>query len=395
MAQFVLLSVLLHAFFILLFGAPAGGSREGSAMWGSLAVTIRGPLMEPGIGLQADRGADARLLRPPPTERPTRARETPPPAAAPPPPVRLVPDLDATKLQENPAPLPEPIAAPPVTPVLPVLRSAPALTLSPITPATADLMPAPRVDPLARPVPVVTAPLLEFTPRPATEPALAPSVRVQPTPIPTAAVPAPLSERTAPAAAPPLLAPPTLAPVVAPPAELPVIAAPLLEHSAVPVVAPGLAPAADLAPIAPPARQDAAPVSPDAAPSTSERAPAPAAERLSPRVPETAAGGSPPRDSPIFDNRKPPATSVPIPGTGPRIDLDAARATARAVAREGMGNRSLLPFPMPPPPERKTKEQIAIENARKPDCRDAYKGLGLLAVIPLLANEIGEGSCRW
>ncbi|MBK6981358.1 MAG: hypothetical protein IPH30_07575 [Betaproteobacteria bacterium] len=110
--------------------------------------------------------------------------------------------------------------------------------------------------------------------------------------------------------------------------------------------------------------------------------------------PPPAAIGSP-RDSPIFDNRKPPDSAVPVPGTGPRIDLDRARATARAVAREGMGNRAILPFPMPPPPERKTKEQIAIENARKPDCKDAYKGLGLLAVIPLLANEIGEGNCRW
>ena len=77
------------------------------------------------------------------------------------------------------------------------------------------------------------------------------------------------------------------------------------------------------------------------------------------------------------------------------IDLDAARARAREVAREGTGNRALLPFAMPPAPERKTKEQVAIENAWKPDCKDAYKGLGLLAVVPLLANEIGEGTCRW
>ena len=37
----------------------------------------------------------------------------------------------------------------------------------------------------------------------------------------------------------------------------------------------------------------------------------------------------------------------------------------------------------------------AIENARKPDCRTAYKDLGLLAVVPLVANEFGEGTCRW
>jgi hypothetical protein len=65
------------------------------------------------------------------------------------------------------------------------------------------------------------------------------------------------------------------------------------------------------------------------------------------------------------------------------------------MAKEGTGNRAILPFPMPPVPERKTKEQLAIEKAWKPDCKDAYKDLGLLAVVPLLANEFGEGSCRW
>jgi hypothetical protein len=50
---------------------------------------------------------------------------------------------------------------------------------------------------------------------------------------------------------------------------------------------------------------------------------------------------------------------------------------------------------MPPVPERKSKLQAAIENARKPDCRTAYQGLGLAAIVPLIANEFGEGSCRW
>ncbi|MBK6981357.1 MAG: hypothetical protein IPH30_07570 [Betaproteobacteria bacterium] len=109
MTQFVLLSMLLHALFILLFGTPTGGSREGAAMWGRLDVTIRGPLMEPAMGLKLDRGADARLLRPP---EPRKEVVEAPPHAAPPPSVRLAPNLDATKLQEKPVPLPEPIAAP-------------------------------------------------------------------------------------------------------------------------------------------------------------------------------------------------------------------------------------------------------------------------------------------
>jgi hypothetical protein len=88
----------------------------------------------------------------------------------------------------------------------------------------------------------------------------------------------------------------------------------------------------------------------------------------------------------------PPGTYDP---TAPSIDLDAARKRAGQLAREGTGNRAVLPFPMPPVPERKTKEQIAIEKARKPDCRTAYKDLGLLAIAPLVANEFGEGTCRW
>jgi hypothetical protein len=50
---------------------------------------------------------------------------------------------------------------------------------------------------------------------------------------------------------------------------------------------------------------------------------------------------------------------------------------------------------MPPVPPKKSKMEQAIEKARKPDCRDAYKDLGLAAVVPLVANEFGEGTCRW
>ena len=50
---------------------------------------------------------------------------------------------------------------------------------------------------------------------------------------------------------------------------------------------------------------------------------------------------------------------------------------------------------MPPVPEKKSQMEQAIEAARKPDCRTAYQSLGLLAVVPLVANEFGEGNCRW
>jgi len=50
---------------------------------------------------------------------------------------------------------------------------------------------------------------------------------------------------------------------------------------------------------------------------------------------------------------------------------------------------------MPPVPEKKSKIEAALDKAHKPDCRTAYSGLGLAAVVPLIANEFGEGTCKW
>jgi len=50
-----------------------------------------------------------------------------------------------------------------------------------------------------------------------------------------------------------------------------------------------------------------------------------------------------------------------------------------------------MPSVAPP----KSRVETALEKARKPDCRDAYKHFGLAAIVPLLANEFGEGTCRW
>ena len=94
-----------------------------------------------------------------------------------------------------------------------------------------------------------------------------------------------------------------------------------------------------------------------------------------------------------------PGPREKIPGdydpTKPSLDLDAIRNRAGQMAREGSGKRALLPFPMPPVAKPKSKLETAIEKARKPDCKDAYKDLGLAAIVPLIANEFGEGNCRW
>ncbi len=385
LAQFVVLSMALHALFILLFGSPAGSSREGRAMWGTLDVTIRGPLLDSGIGLRMDRGESLQLPGAQLLEKRERKREAAPP---PPPPARPEarreePDLEAPRVVDIPAPAP----------------------LAPIVPATApppEVAPAPRIDPVRTEAPRIPVPAIDWTPAP--ESSAAPRIE---TPVIEAprieaprrarapVVPSPmLQESGAVAPASPIAPPVEIA--APPPRPAPVIEAPSpLLQSPAPATTQTLAPAAEVAPPTQPAR-------PEYQPPAAARPPEPAAAR--PSEPAAAKAAEPAatkpseparRESPIFNNRKAPPADVPVPGTGPRIDLDAAKARAREIAREGTGNRALLPFPMPPAPERKTKEQIAIEKARKPDCKDAYKGLGLLAVVPLIANEFGEGNCRW
>jgi len=389
LAQFVFLSMLLHALFILMFGSPVGGSREGRAMWGSLDVTIHGPLTNTGVGPRQDPVAGmslpgSQLLERRASQRPEAAPPAPvprPEAQSPP------PDLDAAKVADVPVatPLPQDVV---------------------VTPATAELVPAPRVEAVKVPAPLLPVPApvpaIEWAPQQAVEPLLAPPVEV-PRPVRVPVITAPsMQPGTTPAASTrlepsvelvPVATPVAPAPAPSPPpvVEVPAIPAPPMPQGTTSAVAPVLAPPVEIAPPTRPAPAQAPQSGAPArdAPAAPER---PVAREPVPATRDTAPSRS---DSPIFNNRTPPPTDAPAPGTGPRIDLDAARARARQVAREGSGNRAILPFPMPPAPERKTKEQIAIEKAWKPACKDAYKGLGLLAVIPLVANEFGEGTCRW
>ncbi len=463
LAQFVLLSMALHALAILLFGSPAGGSPEGQAMWGSLDVTIRGPLLE-GASLPASRESRERPVAPAPRPVPTPAPPPPaPPPPAPPPQVALPPDVPTPALATpQVAPAEADLASVPgLTPIVPPVPvvSAPPIDWTPqpsATPRTEAMTAVPAIEAPPKPIelPVVSTPLLAPPTESRTTPALAPPVAivVPPRPVAPVEVPAPLQPRTAPVpAVPDLVAPvqvaapprrvkpvevptplqprtapapvtPELAAPVEiaappPPRELPTIAAPPIAGSATPpsegAPVPALAepvriappPPRPLEPLAVPAPLAEPVGTPAASPELAPPAPvvAPPAPKLAPRN-ELAPGRASPRDdatgipegkpdSPIF-RRNPPPAELPR-GSGPTIDMDAARARARQMAREGMGNRAILPFPMPPVPRKKSKEEIAIENARKPDCREAYKALGLLAVVPLIANEFGEGNCRW
>jgi len=390
LTQFVVLSILLHALFILLFGSPSGGSREGRAIWGTLDVTIRGPLLDSGVGLGTERAQPLQLPGTQMLEKRERKREAPPPPAPAPPEARSAPpDLEASRVADVPA-------TAPLAPIVPA--SAPAV----------DLAPAPRIDPAREEARVIPVPAIEWTPVAESEAAPgidaplvdAPRVDAPPRRVRAPVVPAPMLPEGGTSAAAPRLAPSVqIAPLPAQPrrvvpVETPAIATQPLPAS--PVASPSLAPPVEVKAALPAAPPRVVPVETPAIATQPAPAAAAASPALAPAVevkavaPKAAAPG---HDSPIFNNRRAPASDVPIPGTG--IDLEAAKARAREIAREGTGNRALLPFPMPPAPERKSKEQIAIEKAWKPDCKDAYKGLGLLAVVPLIANEFGEGSCRW
>lgn len=37
----------------------------------------------------------------------------------------------------------------------------------------------------------------------------------------------------------------------------------------------------------------------------------------------------------------------------------------------------------------------SLDKANKPDCKNAYSGLGPLAIVPLLANAVTDSGCQW
>jgi hypothetical protein len=96
----------------------------------------------------------------------------------------------------------------------------------------------------------------------------------------------------------------------------------------------------------------------------------------------------------MFRPRQNVVTPSLEPGGAPHIDRAASRDRAREIASGRTGTRGVF-NPLPVPPETKTKEALAIEKAVRPDCREAYAGLGLLAVPALVANAISDTGCKW
>ena len=355
LAQWLLLSILLHVLGILLFGAPAGGSREGRAMFGSLSVMIVAP-PEPAPQLRL-----APELTLAPLKQQARVERRPRPAPLPPPP------LGITRQLETPAVVPKVIER-----LVPAERKP-------------DVVPPPQVPPPTVEQQVPPPTVEQEVPPPTVEQQAPPPVVKEAPPLPPAA---PVTE-VKPVEAPPLPAPPLPAPPVEVQAPKPVPPEPI--RSAPPVPEPIREPPKAEAVREPPPRvPDAQPEPPPPKPA------APLVERALPKLDAPASAFRPRLPG---SDAAAPAPSAPADydptAAPPSVDLDAARRRAGQLAREGTGNRALLPFAMPPVQKPKSKLESAIENARKPDCRTAYKDLGLAAVVPLIANEFGEGNCRW
>jgi hypothetical protein len=367
LAQFIVLSMLLHAMAIMLFGAPSGGSPEGRAMWGALDVVIRGPLREERIEAAAPPAPTKPATQPGASAIPERKsipEEKP-----------VIPDASKEATVGHPI-------SPPVPPLLTVTPEAapPAFEVPPPTasqPAPAPEVPAaPVAAPVPEPAPIREIPAVPLPPLPRLE-------RVEPMPVEAAPAPTPApapEKEIAPIeleALPRMEARPP--PIPAPPVE----ALPSIERVEAP---PKPAPVAEPPPVEPP-RIEPRRVDPPRVDSP----------RVEPRIEAPAVQPSPFRaPSPSAGPRKDvPSTDYDPTAAAPSLDAEALRKRAAELARQGTGQRAALPFPMPPIPARKSKMEEAIENARKPDCRTAYQSLGLAAVVPLIANQFGEGNCRW
>ena len=423
--QWVWLSILLHVLAIALFGNTTGsGERQGERQGRGLNVRLQGPV---------ERGSDSQTAAPQ-LRADTRLSsldrrqiaEAPQPVAAPSP--------DTPPVEAVPAPAPAKSAEEPPAPVIP-----PLIATEVVKPVTTFVVPVaiPEMlvppQPAAAKLPEAISPLNTFTPpKPAAPPKLEREIVLPTETIPRLAAPVPARiEREvavpieqAPrlkAFVPPKIevetpTPPLTLPQITPlpaavqaeremvrPTELLPRLAPVtppVDVAAPTVIAPRFVPpAASTAPVATPepaattAVEPAARPSPTAPPAGASTPPAttrPAPDE--PGAPRNIPGETlTPRGSAAV-----PSLIAPASGGAPRIDLDAVRQRARELAREGAGPRTLLPFNVKPKEEIKTKEQQAFDKAlKRPDCRDAYSGMGLAAVVPLLWDSVSEKGCKW
>jgi hypothetical protein len=143
-------------------------------------------------------------------------------------------------------------------------------------------------------------------------------------------------------------------------------------------------------PAAPPVPRAAARAAPSA-PAAPSR-PHPARATIQAAVPAPLAAGPTPEPAPAAPSAEPS-------GTAPALDIAAARSAARAFARSEPApaprSGTLLKAIQNETETQNEKLGRDIERARRGDCQTKYAGMGLLAVIPLVANTVTGTGCKW
>jgi len=90
------------------------------------------------------------------------------------------------------------------------------------------------------------------------------------------------------------------------------------------------------------------------------------------------------------DVATPPSAAASAP---PRLNLQLARPRGGELSR--LAPAGVLQL-LPRPPELPDKLGDEIRKAGRADCKDAYAGAGLLAVLPLVADALKkDGGCKW
>ncbi len=403
LADCLVLAALLHLLAVAVFGsAPGGTAQLGQSVWGAINVRLAGtgpagpetaPPPEvvtgpPGTAATQRWGGAVRdSSAPTPAAQPGAARlgtwnpartaakaDTLPPAASPGPAAAIPAPAPAPApvpaLVQDPAPAPPAEPGPP--PALGALRAT-AQPLQPLAPLPAVAAPVPATATPAPPAVPALAPL----PAPATR-ALAPMPTAVPaTAAPLLQVPQPL------ATARPLAAPPQ-APVLR---ELPAAAPTTAPTTATPDTAPP-APAPDPAATPAPAAPQAVPLAPSPT-GVPMAQPVPAAGTTRQGLPQRPAFGAPDAGAAVgTDVATPPAAAA----SQPRLNLDYVRPRGGEIST--LGRRGVVnALPVPPDVKDKLAEDIA-KSARE-DCRKAYAGGGLAAVVPLAVDALRKDGCRW
>lgn len=333
----VLLALLLHLWAVLMLGnAPGGTARPGQGVFGAINVTLRGPAA-PGASEPSPPASPAPGLSPDSEAARwggrVRQTELPP---------QSLPGAERLGVPAPQAPQALPVSPSPQA--LPVNPSSQAL---PVTPPPETPPPVPEPAPVERNLSAsgLTGPRGSAADLPKEPSAAADMPALQSLPTPAAA-PAALRQLQA-------------APM--PPAPRPA-------ETALPRPTPS-----DVTPAANTPALPAVPALP--APGTLVQSPGTAGPDAGSRI--------------GHDVPTPAAQAASQP---PRLNLELARPRGGELSR--YATPGALPV-LPRPPERDEKLAREIEKAGKTDCRKAYAGAGVLAVVPLVADAVRGEGCKW